>query len=329
MAVFYVYQGETYQDELNGGFVWSPKLNRIGRENKGYTMMTCIKKSDFILHNFNGKLMAISIAQTDCFDALKPLDKYRKGTPWDNDGYRVDTIYKKLEVPVKVTDHKAWLAKNYKEDSAFTIHGTGKQQYMSSIDDEHAIYLLNEALKLQSDKAVIKVLKDAISDILGDKEGEYEQIEMEVIDDIVENLQGPKPNWRGVATPQVMTVSTSVERESPKRDPKNAADALARADYKCEYDINDRIFERKSGKGYTEPHHLIPISKYRDFDYKKVSLDVMENIVSLCSHCHNLLHYGKFDDKIPILEKLYNERKDALFQVGLDISLEELTEYYK
>lgn len=204
-----------------------------------------------------------------------------------------------------MTDHKNWLKDNYKENSAFTVNGIGKQQYMSAIDEEHAIYLLNEAMKLQTDKSIIKVLKDALSDILGDKVGEYEQVEMEVIDNLVENQEGPKPTWSGIATPQEMTVSTSVERESPKRDPKKAADALAKADYKYEYDIKDRIFERKSGKGYTEPHHLIPISKYRDFDYKHVSLDTMENIVFLCSHCHNLLHYGKMQDKMPVLEKLY------------------------
>ncbi|KFE42588.1 hypothetical protein SAGN_02522 [Staphylococcus agnetis] len=55
----------------------------------------------------------------------------------------------------------------------------------------------------------------------------------------------------------------------------------------------------------------------------------MENIVSLCSHCHNLLHYGKFEDKKPILEKLFNERKKALSAVGLDITLEKLEAYYK
>lgn len=329
MTVFYVYQGETYRDELEGGFVWAPQLNGRGHKNKGYTMMTFIKKGDFILHNFNGRLMAISIAQTDCFKDEKPSDKYSKGTPWDVDGYRVNTVYKELETPVKVTDHKNWLKNNYKENSAFTVDGTGKQQYMSAIDNEHAIYLLNEAITLQTDKSIIKVLKDALSDISGDKEGEYEQVEKEVIDNLVENQEGPKPRWSGVATAQEMTVSSSVERESPKRNLKNAADALARADYKCEYNTNDRIFERKSGKGYTEPHHLIPISKYRDFDYEHVSLDAMENIVSLCSHCHNLLHYGKLKDKMPILEKLYNERKDALAQVGLNISLEELTKYYK
>ena len=329
MAVFYVYQGKSYHDERDGNFVWSPKLNESGHKNKGYTMMKFIKKGDFILHNFNGSLMAISIAETDCFDASKPSEKYSKGMPWDNEGYRVNTIYKELETPVKVTNHKDWLKNNYKKNSAFTVEGTGKQQYMSAIDYEHAIFLINEAKILQTDKSIIKVLNDALTDISGDKEGEYEQVEMEIIDTFVDNQEGLKHTWSGVATPQEMTVSTSVERESPKRNPKTAANALAKAEYKCEYNPNDRIFERKSGKGYTEPHHLIPISKYRDFDYKHVSLDMMENIVSLCSHCHNLLHYGKLKDKLPILKKLYNERKDALVKVGLNISLEELTEYYK
>ena len=55
----------------------------------------------------------------------------------------------------------------------------------------------------------------------------------------------------------------------------------------------------------------------------------MENIVSLCSNCHNLLHYGRFTDKEPILEKLYKDRKEALKKVGLEITLEQLKEYYK
>ena len=55
----------------------------------------------------------------------------------------------------------------------------------------------------------------------------------------------------------------------------------------------------------------------------------MENIVSLCSHCHNLLHYGRLEDKKPILEKLYNERKEALSSVGLEITFEKLLEYYE
>lgn len=49
----------------------------------------------------------------------------------------------------------------------------------------------------------------------------------------------------------------------------------------------------------------------------------MENIVSLCSHCHNLLHYGKFEDKNLFL-KNYLMKEKALSAVGLDITLEKL-----
>ena len=55
----------------------------------------------------------------------------------------------------------------------------------------------------------------------------------------------------------------------------------------------------------------------------------MRDVVSLCSHCHNLLHYGRFEDKKPILEKLYNERKQALKECGIDITWEQLESYYR
>lgn len=325
MVVFYVFQGKSYHDEKNGGYVWSPQKTKNGRNNIGFTTMTYINKNDYILHSFKGSLVAVSIAQTDYYPAEKPSEN----DSWANDGYKVDTLYYELEVPLKVIEYQAWLEDNYIKDSAFRKDGKGKQQYMSTIHAEHASYLLKQSIELQRDKTIIKILKDALMDITADKKGEYELIELEEINDLIDSQRTKKVDWSGDKKPQEMTMSYSAERERPKRNPKYAANALARADYRCEYNKNDRIFERKSGKGYTEPHHLIPISKYRDFDYQNCSLDTMENIVSLCSHCHNLLHYGKYKDKESILRKLYNERKDALSKVGLDISFDDLIKYYR
>ena len=329
MSVFYVFQGETYKEEKAGGYVWSPKLNKSGGKNAGYTMMTNIRKGDFILHNSNGKIVSISVAKDDFYEAIQPheLTEADTSVDWDDEGYRVDMDYFEFDVPVIATNYKQWLADHYIEGSAFTRAGTGKQQYMCHLADEHAIFLLEKAISLQKDKDVLALLKDALTEIVGDKESEYDQVEIESINALVEEATaGTIPAWEGKKEAQAMITSTKTGREVPKRDPKRAVAALAHASFKCEYNDTDRTFLRKNGNPYTEPHHLIPISKYRDFKY---SVDVMENIVSLCSHCHNLLHYGRFEDKEPILEKLYEDRKDALHKCGLDLTLEQLKSYYR
>ncbi len=100
--------------------------------------------------------------------------------------------------------------------------------------------------------------------------------------------------------------------------------ALDEANYKCEYDSNHPSFIRKANlKNYTEAHHLIPLSYQDDFEYR---LDVPCNIVSLCSNCHNQLHYGL--DKKTILKKLYDDRIERLKKNHLDISFEQLCKYY-
>ena len=329
MAVYYVFQGETYSEERAGGYVWSPQLNKSGGKNAGYTMMTNIRKGDFILHNSNGKVMSISIAKADCYETDQPHELAVADTSvtWSDEGHRVDTDYFDFDIPLLTTDYQGWLADHYIDGSAFTVGGRGKQQYMCHLADEHAIFLLDKAIGLQKDKLVLSHLKAALADIVGDKESEYDAVEMESINELVEDENAhEKPKWTGVKEEQAMTTSSKTGREIPKRDPKRAADALEHADYLCEYDSSDRTFLRKNGKNYTEPHHLIPISKYRDFDY---SVDVMENIVSLCSHCHNLLHYGRFEDKVPVLTKLYNDRIAALRKCGLDLTLEQLMSYYR
>lgn len=108
------------------------------------------------------------------------------------------------------------------------------------------------------------------------------------------------------------------------RDRQTAINALAHANYECEIDNNHPTFIRKkSNIKYTEPHHLIPMAFSDEFE---VSLDVEENIVSLCSNCHNQIHYGKDADKL--IAKLYEERKNNLKKVGIEISLDRLLAMY-
>lgn len=108
------------------------------------------------------------------------------------------------------------------------------------------------------------------------------------------------------------------------RSQQKATNALAAAGYKCEFDETHETFEKKStGNPYTEPHHLIPLAFSDEFNY---SLDTEANIVSLCSNCHNRIHYGEDAEKL--VEKLYDKRKEQLEQAGIGIDLENLKKMY-
>ena len=291
--------------------------------------MTEINKGDFIIHSEDSHIRAISVAKTDCYEAEQPNELYTASDgSWNNEGYRIDCEYFVLENQLNIKAEKSWLASHHDDKSAFDVNGKCKQQYMCSISDEHAIYLLEKALESQNSRTLKGVLQSALEDIVGEKDSEYNLLEQERINELVEeSSELSRPEWPGIREPQAMTQSSGTDKPKPKRDPQRAAKALARADYLCEYDAQDKTFIRKNGKRYTEPHHLIPISKYKDFNGN--SIDIMENIVSLCSHCHNLLHYGRLEDKKLILKKLYGERIEALKKCGIEITLEQLYGYYK
>lgn len=108
------------------------------------------------------------------------------------------------------------------------------------------------------------------------------------------------------------------------RNKQIAINALIHAHFVCEVDNEHLTFIRKnSDKAYTEPHHLIPMAFQDQFN---VSLDVEENIVSLCSNCHNEIHYGR--DADTLIRILYSERKAVLEKAGIVISMSDMLTMY-
>lgn len=117
---------------------------------------------------------------------------------------------------------------------------------------------------------------------------------------------------------------TSTSTQYP-RDKNVSENALRKASYLCEANSSHYVFRRKnSNTNYTEPHHLVPLSA-RD-DFPNVDLDREQNVVSLCSNCHNLLHYGADIDEL--LHFLYEQRKDLLATIGIEITYIQLRKYY-
>ena len=148
----------------------------------------------------------------------------------------------------------------------------------------------------------------------------YEQSQQKIIQSSFKRVPTFKTEPEPIP-PKVTSSSGYIYQINPYKSRR----AIIDSGFSCEYDKSHESFIRKNNENkYTEAHHLIP----RQFQYKfKYSLDVTANIVSLCSNCHNWLHYGK--DIELILRRLYDDRIDKLREVELNVSFEVLLSYYK
>lgn len=128
---------------------------------------------------------------------------------------------------------------------------------------------------------------------------------------------GPEPKLQGS--------SVSAHAIYP-RDIRKKANAIRKANFLCEISNNHPLFKsRTTYQNYVEGHHLIPLKQEDNFSF---SLDIEANIVALCPHCHRLLHHGKKEDIRPLLDLLFQKRKQALADKGIQLTLEQLYAFY-
>lgn len=145
------------------------------------------------------------------------------------------------------------------------------------------------------------------------------QIDSEPIDVQTEILNTPQP--KGPISQRAGS------RNIYLRDPAVAKHALSSAGHLCEIDITHKSFLRRHGNVlYMEPHHLIPMSFT---DYYGVNLDREQNIFSLCSNCHNQIHYGTKEDVRQLVFKLFLSRESEICSIlGKNITVNELFQLY-
>lgn len=167
-----------------------------------------------------------------------------------------------------------------------------------------------------------QILKDEMSQETVNRDIEDEKFIISLDKEIV---YGTHDFFQYDNTPKAPKNKKEIISEKYTRSSSVSKHALIKANYLCEYDETHFVFKRRnSDKNYTEPHHLVPLSAAGDFP--DVDLDREQNVVSLCSNCHNILHYGA--DYEIVLKPLYENRKELLSAIGIVITYEELKKYY-
>lgn len=111
------------------------------------------------------------------------------------------------------------------------------------------------------------------------------------------------------------------------RDYNIAFTALENANFKCEYNsLHETFISAKTKHQFVEAHHLIPMEFQDEF---MNSLDVPENIISLCPNCHSGFHFAESNYRNKIIKLFFEKRDNLLQERGLNINIETLLKYYK
>jgi 5-methylcytosine-specific restriction enzyme A len=110
------------------------------------------------------------------------------------------------------------------------------------------------------------------------------------------------------------------------RDPDMAFTAISNAEFKCENDISHKTFlSIATSKQFVEAHHLVPMEYQDDFE---ASIDVPENIVSLCPNCHRAFHNSIEEVRFELVKKFFQIRKSLLEERDIYLSENKLLDYY-
>ena len=111
------------------------------------------------------------------------------------------------------------------------------------------------------------------------------------------------------------------------RDANMAYTALDNANFKCENNTGHETFiSARTGNQFVEAHHLIPMEYQGEFS---VSIDVPENIISLCPNCHRAFHNSIALNQENLISKFYEKRSSLFKERDIETTREKIFEYYK
>ena len=136
MRYWWVNHGKTYEFEVPGDFLWSPKTQIDGSRSQNYDFMAEIQPGDYVFSYSDRKIRALGIAISTAHTSPKP--EFRtKGSNWSATGWQVDVSFKELEVPFEPQEYfdeiKPLLPEKY---SPMQSSGKVQQAYLFEISQQ-------------------------------------------------------------------------------------------------------------------------------------------------------------------------------------------------
>lgn len=170
-----------------------------------------------------------------------------------------------------------------------------------------------------------RFLKDREETIEIEVENEIEnRVNEEILENENKNIQVNKELLIITSSPKKEKIEYKTRYINP-RNINEAQFAKEKANWKCEVNEEHNTFIAKSGNPYVETHHLIPMFAQKEYEN---TIDFADNLVALCPNCHQLVHRAVNEEKVPILRKLFEDRKSNYSKYGIEITFKKLMKYY-
>jgi len=109
MRYWWVNQNQTFRQEIDGGYLWSPKRNQNGHRNPFYEFMREVAPGDIVFSFCDTRIAALGIVSGYCRESPKPEEFGTAGTNWSRIGWRVGVRWQRLSNGVRPKDHIARL----------------------------------------------------------------------------------------------------------------------------------------------------------------------------------------------------------------------------
>jgi hypothetical protein len=128
MRYWWVNQNQTFRQEIEGGYLWSPKRNKNGHRNPFYEFMREVSPGDIVFSFCDTRIAALGIVSGYCRESPKPEEFGTAGMNWSQIGWRVGVRWQRLDNAIRPKDHiarlRAELASKY---APLTPNGNGLQ----------------------------------------------------------------------------------------------------------------------------------------------------------------------------------------------------------
>jgi HNH endonuclease len=160
MKYWWVNQNQTYDHEVNGGYLWSPKVNANGARNQFYDNMMLASVGDVVFSFCDTYIKAIGVVKEKAVPSTKPTEFGDVGSNWSDEGWFLTVDYTILEAPIKPAFYMSELAPVLPNKySPLQENGRGNQGvYLAFVPDEMAsilVKLLDGQVETILDNSVI------------------------------------------------------------------------------------------------------------------------------------------------------------------------------